>query len=131
MVKDENKDPNTEINENMKKNAETADNEINELDGDSLTGVAGGIKIGGLKEVPIPGRIGLKYGFPGGRPRLDLSPEEMEERRENIKRLLKKKLEEKLKDPNLSPEERKRIEGLLLKLKMYKPVETNNNSFFK
>ena len=83
MNKNENKDPNTEINENMKKNAETADNEINELDGDSLTGVAGGIKIGGLKEVPIPGRIGLKYGFPGGRPRLDLSPEEMEERRED------------------------------------------------
>lgn len=102
------------MNENKDlQNTETADNEINELDGDSLTGVAGGVKIGGLKEVPIavayghPGMIGLKYGFPS-RPR---NPVDLKA----FKRKLE--LEKKLKDPNLSPEERKRIEDLL---KMYK-----------
>ncbi len=103
-------------------NTETTDNEINELDGDSLTGVAGGVagdevtKISGkLKEVlPIsvvayghPGMIGLKYGFPSGRPDLIVI---------SIRKKISE-LEEKLKDPNLSPEERKRIEGLLKRYK--------------
>lgn len=106
-------------NENMEKDfkdTETAGNKIDKLDCDSLTDVAGGVEDGEiakisekLKKAPVvlayghPGMIGLKYGFPSGRPNF----------------VMKKKLEleAKLKDPNLSLEERKRIEGLL---KMYK-----------
>ena len=106
-------------NEDMEKNfqnTETTDNnKIDELDCDSLTNVAGGVSGSSskiervLRKSPVivayghPGMIALKYGFPSNLPIIGKE-----------KRL---ELEAKLKDPNLSPEERKRIEGLL---KMYK-----------